>query len=68
LKNYPQASSLLESVLANNVDWPEFRYNLGMAYLRNGQLDKAKVELTEAMADKAEYFGREEAAAELKKL
>jgi tetratricopeptide (TPR) repeat protein len=68
MKNYPQAVSLLESVLAKNIDAPEIRYHLGMAYLRNGKPDKAKVELAKATADKAEYFGRDEAEMELKKL
>jgi tetratricopeptide (TPR) repeat protein len=68
LKNYPQSISLLESVLNKNLDAPELRYHLGMAYLKNGQLDKAKVELTKATVDKTTYSGREEAEAELKKL
>jgi len=67
-KNYPQAISLLEGVLSRNYDAPELRYHLGMAYLKSGAPDKAKIELTKATATKAQFTGREEAEAELKKL
>lgn len=67
-QNYQQAISLLQSVLKDDMPAPELRYHLGMAYLKNGQTDKAKVELTRATQTKAQYSGREEAEAELKKL
>ncbi len=68
MKNYPQAISLLESALKKNIEMPELRYHLGMAYLKNGEPSKAKVELTKATPKNAQYPGREEAEAELKKL
>lgn len=67
LKNYPQAISLLESALKKG-DSPELRYHLGMAYLKNGNKDKAKEELTKATASNAKYTGRAEAETELKQL
>lgn len=68
LKNYPQAISLLESVLTKNIEAPELRYHLGMAYSKNGEPGKAKGELTKATSTKAQYPGRTEAEAELRKL
>ncbi len=68
MKNYQQTIALLESVLNENMTAPELRYHLGMAYLKNGTKDKAKVELTKATETNAQYPGRDEAEAELKKL
>jgi uncharacterized protein HemY len=68
MKNYPQAISLLESVLVKNIEAPELRYHLGMAYLKNGSPEKAKTELTRATSTQAQYLGRAEAEAELRKL
>ena len=68
MKNYQQAVSLLQSVLKDNMPAPELRYHLGMAYLKSGATDKAKIELTRATETKAQYPGRDEAEAELKKL
>jgi tetratricopeptide (TPR) repeat protein len=68
MKNYQQSISLLESVLKKDIDVPELRYHLGMAYLKNGDPAKAKTELSKATETKAQYSGREEAEAELKKL
>lgn len=68
MKNYQQSISLLESILKKDVDAPELRYHLGMAYLKNGDSAKAKTELSKATETKAQYSGREEAEAELKKL
>jgi hypothetical protein len=39
-----------------------------MAYLKSGAKDKAKIELTRATSTQAQYAGRAEAEAELKKL
>jgi tetratricopeptide (TPR) repeat protein len=68
MKNYQQAISLLQSILKDNIQAPELRYHLGMAYLKSGAADKAKIELTKATEAKAQYSGRDEAEAELKKL
>ncbi len=68
MQNYQQTISLLNSVLKDNMLAPELRYHLGMAYLKSGATDKAKVELTKATSTQAKYPGREEAEAELKKL
>ncbi len=68
LKNYQQSISLLNSVLKEDIAAPELRYHLGMAYLKSGALDKAKVELTKATANSAQFSGRQEAEEELKKL
>lgn len=68
MKNYQQTISLLNSVLKDDIAAPELRYHLGMAYLKNGDTDKAKVELTRATSTPAQYTGRDEAEAELKKL
>lgn len=68
LNNYGQTISLLNSVLKDDMPAPELRYHLGMAYLKSGAADKAKVELTRATSTPAQYTGREEAEAELKKL
>lgn len=68
MKNYPQAISLLESVLVKDIEAPELRYHLGMAYLKNGSPEKAKTELTRATSTQAQYLGRAEAETELRKL
>jgi len=68
MQNYQQTISLLNSVLKDNMPAPELRYHLGMAYLKSGALDKAKIELTKATSVPAQYPGRAEAEAELKKL
>jgi len=68
MKNYQQTISLLESVLKKDMPAPELRYHLGMAYLKNGAADKAKVELGRAVETKAQFPGSDEAEAELKKL
>lgn len=68
MKNYQQTISLLQSVLKDDMPAPELRYHLGMAYLKNGAPDKAKIELTKATSTPAQYSGRAEAEAELKKL
>lgn len=68
MQNYQQTISLLNSVLKDDMVAPELRYHLGMAYLKNGAPDKAKVELTKATSTQAQYSGRQEAEAELKKL
>lgn len=67
LKNYPQAISLLEDAVHKRPQ-PELQYHLGMAYLRNNMLPKAKELLTSATAGKAVFSGRNEAEAELAKL
>ncbi len=46
----------------------EFRYHLGMAYFRDGQLKLAKTELTNAIAKGAKYRGVEEAKTTLSRL
>lgn len=68
MQNYQQTISLLNSVLKDEMTAPELRYHLGMAYLKSGAKDKAKVELTRATSTPAQYSGRDEAEAELKKL
>ena len=68
MQNYQQTISLLQSVLKDEMPAPELRYHLGMAYLKSGATDKAKAELTRATSVQAQYPGREEAEAELKKL
>ena len=68
MKNYQQTISLLNSVLKEDIAAPELRYHLGMAYLKSGAPEKAKVELTKATATPDQYSGRQEAEAELKKL
>ena len=68
MQNYQQTISLLNSVLKEDIPAPELRYHLGMAYLKTGATDKAKAELTRATSSPAQYPGRQEAEAELKKL
>lgn len=67
-KNYPQAIALLESALKKGVDSPELRYHLGMAYLKNGAPEKAKIELTKATEKPTQHAWRAEVETELKRL
>ena len=66
--NYQQTISLLNSVLDDKMHAPELHYHLGMAYLKSGNKDQAKTELSKAIDTKAEYSGKAEAESELKKL
>ncbi|HSB96970.1 MAG TPA: tetratricopeptide repeat protein, partial [Spongiibacteraceae bacterium] len=68
LKNYPQAISLLENAQKKGGNFAELYYHLGMAYLSNNMVDKAKAELTKATASKEVFDGRAEAESTLKKL
>ncbi len=62
LGNLPQAISYLEAAVNRQEDSQEFRYHLGMAYLKNGDADRARRELQLATQDSSvSYFGVEEA-------
>lgn len=60
--NFPQAISYLQAAVKQQPDIGEFRYHLGMAYFKSGDMTNAKSELELATrSDTQEYFGLEEA-------
>lgn len=63
-----KAIEVLKRAVELAPDAPELRYHLGMAYMKKGDNDKARVELIAATETESEYFGIEEAKATLKSL
>lgn len=62
LGNMPQAISYLEAAVDRQNNAHEFRYHLGMAYHKSGQVDKAKEQLQLAISDERQnYHGLNEA-------
>lgn len=60
--NFPQAISYLQAAIKQQPDIGEFRYHLGMAYFKSGDLTNAKSELQLATtAESKDYFGLDEA-------
>lgn len=69
LGDYSTAIPLLEKAVNSAEKVPVLRYHLGMAYLADGQGEKAKEQLEVAVADEnAVFTGVEEARAALKEL
>ena len=62
------AISFLKKAVELSPDAPELRYHLGMAYMKQGDRNKARTELIAATETEATYFGIEEAKAALKQL
>jgi tetratricopeptide (TPR) repeat protein len=63
-----EALSYLEKAVQAYPDNVGLNYHLGMAYLKNGESEKARSALTIATTTETKYLGLEEAQEELKKL
>lgn len=59
--NYPQAISYLQAAVKQQPNSGEFRYHLGMAFYKQGDVLNARSELELAVAETREYVGRDEA-------
>jgi uncharacterized protein HemY len=51
----------LESSVKKTPEDPVAHYHLGMAYLENGEVDKAKASLTKALSLRADFDGASDA-------
>ncbi len=63
-----KALTLFEKVVNQAPAVPIFRYHLGMAYYKKGNLQAAKIQLAKSVAGKGTYPGVEEARATLKQI
>jgi len=63
-----KAIPLLEKAVKQMPTVPVFRYHLGMAYYKKGDLSSAKTQLAKAAEGKGDYAGFEEARDTLKKI
>ena len=52
---WDKAIPILERADRGKMELPEIRYHLGMAYLRTGQQEKAKLKLEQALSPAAEF-------------
>ncbi len=59
--DYPVAVAFLQRARAQSASGPQFNYHLGMALYRDGQEEKALVELAQAFPEGADYPGIAEA-------
>ncbi|HDH97052.1 MAG TPA: tetratricopeptide repeat protein, partial [Proteobacteria bacterium] len=59
-KRYEQAVEVLQQVLRLKSDYPEARLDLGIAYLKLGKTERAKMEFERALAlDPQGEFGKQ---------
>lgn len=64
-EKYERAVLTLEQAVKAEPEATIFNFHLGMAYLAQGNKEKAKPLLQKAVDEKADYFGKQEAAAAL---